>query len=307
MGTIHALIMEHGVAEARKMADTEADRRAVEAAALVLSEEESKLGITHAGFALTSLPHRRIEEPVWQRQGHMTTLLVESGRDQDRAFIGIPYGSLARLILIYLQTEAIRTGSPEVLLGRSMNAWLHRMGIAHGGRSRTLVSEQAKRISACRLTFFTERSGMVGRANGAFVRNAISLSSPVDDNQPALWQDHVRLDDGFWESLREHPVPVREEAIRAIGAKSMSMDIYIWLAYRLHSLSKPTSVSWAAIHSQFGGGFGRARAAKGAFCDSLKLALAVYPEARVDVEDGGIIMHPSAPAVPKSEARRIGM
>ena len=30
---------------------------------------------------------------------------------------------------------------------------------------------------------------------------------------PALWQDCVRLDDGFWKSLREHPVPVREDPI----------------------------------------------------------------------------------------------
>ena len=74
-------------------------------------------------------------------------------------------------------------------------------------------------------------------------------------HKPSLWQDRVRLDEGFWKSLQEHPVPVREEAIQAIGARSMSIDIYIWLAYRLHSLTKPTPISWAAIYSQFGSGF----------------------------------------------------
>jgi hypothetical protein len=45
------------------------------------------------------------------------------------------------------------------------------------------------------------------------------------------------------ESLREHPVPVREEAISAIGTRSLPIDIYIWLAYRLHVLTKPTPIS----------------------------------------------------------------
>jgi hypothetical protein len=75
---------------------------------------------------------------------------VESGLDRRRQPIGVPYGSLARIILLYLQTEAIRTGNPEVVLGRSMNAWLTKMAITSGGRTRELVAEQARRISACR-------------------------------------------------------------------------------------------------------------------------------------------------------------
>jgi hypothetical protein len=37
------------------------------------------------------------------------------------------------------------------------------------------------------------------------------------------------------------------------------------------------------------------------------MALAVYPEARVDVEDQGLVLHPSLPAVPRAEARRLGI
>jgi len=158
---------------------------------------------------MTSLPHKRIEEPLWRRQGHRTTLLVESGRTGKGGWIGVPYGSMARLILLYLQTEAVRTGNPEVELGRSMHAWLSRMGISAGGKNYKLVGEQARRISACRLTFLTEIPGAELRQNGAFVQNAITLTSAADQRQRALWQDRVRLDEGFWKSLREHPVPVR--------------------------------------------------------------------------------------------------
>jgi hypothetical protein len=307
MGDVHQLILQHGLEGARALAGSKAERHAIEAAASVLAEEESRLGITHAGFALTSLPHKRTADLYWRRQGYRTTLLVEAGRDRHGDVIGVPYGSIARLILLYLQSEAIRTNSPEVELGRSMRAWVGRMSLAVGGRTYQIVTEQARRISACRLTFFTDLDGAERRQNGAFVQDAISLAGVVDDTQPSLWQDRVRLDDGFWRSLREHPVPVREEAIKAIGTRSLAIDVYIWLAYRLHSLATPTPVSWSAIHAQFGAGFRLVRQIKPTFKDALSLALAVYPEARVDADDEGVTLHPSAPAVPRVEAARLGI
>jgi hypothetical protein len=308
MGNVHRLILRHGVKEARTFAGTKAERQAIDAAAILLAEEESRLGITHAGFAMTSLPHKRIKEGLWKRDGHRTTLLIESGRNRAGDLVGVPYGSIARLILLYLQTEAIRTNTPEVELGRSMKSWMGRMNLTTGGKTYQLVTEQARRISACRLTFFTEReNGAEARHNGAFVQDAITFASVIDDSQPSLWQDRVRLDPGFWQSLREHPVPVREEAIRAIGTRSLAIDVYIWLAYRLHSLSKSTPVSWASIHAQFGAGFRLVRQIKPTFTEALGLALAVYPEASVDIERTGLVLHPSPPAVPKTEVRRLGI
>lgn len=139
------------------------------------------------------------------------------------------------------------------------------------------------------------------------MQNAITLTTAADERQRALWQDRVRLDDGFWRSLREHPVPVREEAVRAIGTRSLALDIYIWLAYRLHSLSRSVPVTWAALHGQFGAGFKALRQLKPTFRDALALALAVYQEARVDLDQAGVVLHPSPPAVPRAEAKRIGL
>jgi len=309
MGDVHRLILRHGVAGARSLATSKAERQTIDAAALVMGEEESRFGITHAGFAMTSLPHKRIEEGLWRREGHRTTLLVESGRNRKGDLIGVPYGSMARLILLYLQTEAVRTNSPEVELGRSMKSWMGRMSLTTGGKTYQLVTEQARRISGCRLTFFTDRdNGIETRHNGAFVQDAISLSGVMDEeHQPSLWQDRVRLDAGFWRSLKEHPVPVREEAIKAIGTRSLAIDVYIWLAYRLHSLSRSSMITWPAVHAQFGAGFRLVRQLKPTFTEALNLALAVYPEARVGVEKEGVILHPSPPAVPKAEASRLGI
>jgi hypothetical protein len=306
MGNVHQLILQRGLAEARKQASGDAsDRLCVEAAYEVLSDEEGRIGLVHAGFAMTALPHKRIGEPVWERDGGQVKLLVESGLDIRKLQIGVPYGSIARMILLYLQTQAVRTRSREVELGASMNAWLTAMGIPVGGKTYQIVREQSRRISRCRLTFFrrTEKAEIV--TNGAFVRDAILPLNPDAPEQLPLWQERVRLDEGFYQSLIDHPLPLRETAVRQISNRSMAIDLYIWLAYRLHVLKAPVEVGWPALRRQFGESYAQLRFFRRDALPPLKLALAVYPEARVAVDDRtGITLYPSPP--PVSERKAIG-
>ena len=77
----------------------------------------------------------------------------------------------------------------------------------------------------CRLTFYVENTGVKISENGAFVAGRVSMASGYDQQQLTLWQEKVRLDKGFLKSLREHPVPVREEAISAIGTRSLQIRV----------------------------------------------------------------------------------
>ena len=210
---------------------------------------------------------------------------------------GVPYGSRARLIMFYLQSEALRTGSRDVVLGRSMRDWLARMGITIGGKSLKDVREQAERIARCRLTFHIKvAGGKVGLVNQNVVDTAMFVPS-ADPAQGDLFTETARLSEVFFEQLRKHPVPVEEAAIRAIANNSVALDIYAWLAYRLHALAKSTPVSWSALKGQFGAGTARMDNFKPTFLENLKLALAVYRHAKVDLDDRGVILHPSRPPV----------
>src|ERR1700712_4211938 len=157
MADVHQLIIRDGISEARRQAATKHERLLVEAAYQVLSEDAEKMGFTYSGFALTSLPHKPQTELVWRREGHNLILLLESGRDSSGKPVGLPYGSYARFILLFLQSEAVKTGSREIELGRSMRVWLGTMGLSIGGMTYRMVTEQARRISSCRLQFFAER------------------------------------------------------------------------------------------------------------------------------------------------------
>jgi hypothetical protein len=85
----------------------------------------------------------------------------------------------------------------------------------------------------------------------------------------------------------------------------MSLDIYVWLAWRLHTLAKATPVSWPAIHAQFGTGFRELRHFRPRFIEALGAAVAAYPEARVDVGDAGITLHSSRPPVARISSPRL--
>jgi len=68
----------------------------------------------------------------------------------------------------------------------------------------------------------------------------------------------------------------------------MALDLYAWLAYRLHALGAERPIGRAALRSQFGVGFARMRDFRPVFAANLRLALAVYPAAKVDMNEIGV-------------------
>ena len=283
----------------------EFDRVVVEAASAYMSDEENGIGFLYSGWCQAALPHRRLpDDKGWQVEGDRYCLIVEPGMKRGPGgqpiHIGVPFGSRARLILIYLQSEALRTQSREVMLGTSLRDWLERMQIPVGGKNLNIVRDQTERISRCRLTFEIRHGNRVGLANQNIMDSAIFLEPAEGGAQGTLFAQTARLSEPFFEGLRRHPVPIEEAAIGAISNNSMAIDIYVWLAYRLHSLAKPTPLSWRAVKSQFGAGFAAMNNFKIRFLPNLRLALAVYPQAKVEDDgDKGLILHPSPPPVTK--------
>ena len=169
---LHRLVLIHGRERARLMVP-EKQRPLVDIAAEVMADESQRIGISYTGFCLTSLPHKRLpDEQIWEKKGYRVTLWVEPGRMKSRGRVvtyGVPYGARARMILLYLQTQAVRTGSREVALGRSMRDWMERMGLAIGGETAHSLREQAARISACTSSFsgkmMSERAGHAERSS----------------------------------------------------------------------------------------------------------------------------------------------
>ncbi len=306
MAKVHDDLKELGRQGALLFAGTANERRALEAASEYLSTEESAIGFLFSGWCQTALPHKRLDDnEIWSLETDYVKLMIEPGSVHGPLGpirVGVPFGSRARLILLYLQSEAIRTDSREIELGRSLRVWLGKLGVPIGGKSMKDVRDQALRLSRCRMTFQINQGAKIGFIN----QNLVDTAMFTDDSGGSLLET-VKLSESFFEELKRHPVPLQESAIRALSNNSQALDVYCWLAYRLHSLRAPTSVTWAALYAQFGAGYSSLKNFKMRFNESLTLAMAVYPDAKVDVEPRRLLLHPSAPAVPKAEARRLGI
>lgn len=305
MGTLHDILEAKGRQATLQL---NFDRQVVEAAASYMADEDSGIGFLYSGWCQAALPHRRLPDSKgWQVSGDRFCLIVEPGMrrgpNDEPVHVGVPFGSRARLILIYLQSEALRTSSREVVLGKSLRDWLERMKIPVGGKNLAIVREQTERISRCRLTFEVRQGNRIGLANQNIMDSAIFLEPSEGEVQGNLFAQTAHLSEPFFEGLKKHPVPIEEAAIGAVSNNSMAIDIYVWLAYRLHSLSKPTSISWRALKGQFGAGFAQMNNFKTKFLPNLRLALAVYPDARVDEDDHGrgLLLHPSKPPVAEKQ------
>ncbi|MBS0639903.1 MAG: plasmid replication initiator [Proteobacteria bacterium] len=298
MGAVHQLLLEQGKQEALK---SEHDRRVIEAAAAYLSDEDDDVGFLYSGWAQAALPHKKLaNDALWQVQSDRITLIVQPGyravQGGNPVPLGVPYGSRARLILLYLQTEAIRNKTRQIELGRSLHHWLSRLEIPVGGKSMRDVRDQAERISHCRMSFQITQGNTRGLVNQSIVDTAMFVEDGTA-RQPSLAIETATLSQTFYDQLSKHPVPIEEAAVRQIANNSLALDVYCWLAYRLHALSAPVSVTWKALHLQFGRSVKRSDHFRAYFRDILNLALAVYPNAKVDVTERGFVLHPSPPPV----------
>ncbi|WP_158743472.1 replication protein RepA [Acidisphaera sp. L21] len=308
MGDVHRLIEGVGRQEALRQAETDADRKAVEAALSYLGDEDAGVGFLYSGWCQAALPHRKLaDDAVWRLETEKVALLVEPGRRAipggGTVFVGVPYGSRARLILLFLQSEALRTNSRDIELGRSLTAWLRRLDIPVGGKSFRDVREQAERLSRCHLSFHVQQGSRAGLVNQSIVDNAMFVHEPDQAGQGSLFIETARLSETFFEQLKKHPVPLEEAAIRAISNNSQALDIYCWLAYRLHVLTGAKPITWRALHAQFGSSYKRLDHFRERFLDSLKVAAAVYPAADIEIDAKGIILKPARPPVaPKLHA-----
>lgn len=271
-------------------------------------QTQDVLGITEYGWAYTgwafcSLPHRNIPEvggrpASWRKEVGPVTLSVNPGfidfQNGQEVEKGVPFGAYARLVLLYLQTVALKTGNREVQIGHNFREFLSRIGVSDSGRARELVWEQLLRIAACTLRFTWRRHE---DEPSEFIKSQIveggSLSHRFSDTrQGKLWNDKVILDEKFVEALARSAIPLNEAIIKQLSSQSLALDLYVWLAFRLRGLLEPKQLSWVALHSQFGGEYSRVRDFKRAVVKPLDMVTSAVPQARVDIAEKGVILYP---------------
>jgi hypothetical protein len=213
----------------------------------------------------------------------------------------LPFGPKARLVLIHLNSEAIKRGTPVIEVEDSMTAFIKRLLKRNpNGREIRHFKDQLSSLSTAtiRLTILAlERAVQINTQ----IVTAFDLWFPKNPNQRVLWPSTVRLSQEYFDTLVKHAVPLDERSVSALSHSPMALDVYAWLAQRLHRIDpgKPQFIPWKAVYEQFGQGFGRIRKFREKFLWVLRQAQIQYPVARMEIDRGGVILRQSPPPVPR--------
>jgi hypothetical protein len=271
------------------------------------AREAGALGYMCRALALATMPHSRQESPEFTRRNGAFSMTMLARSD-----IGLPYGSIPRLVVSWITTEAVRTKERELVLGESLSAYMRELDLAPtGGRWGTIsrLREQMRRLlSASVMAIYEDDQTWMHKSVQMF-SDAKLWWSPKNPEQAGLWKSTLTLGADFFEEVVERPIPVDMRALNALKRSPMALDIYVWLTYRNSYLRRPTLIPWAALQAQFGAGYPNTSRGladfRQAYRKALKKVLTIY-QAKVDDRSDGLLMRPSRTHVGKVVQQRSG-
>ncbi|MGO1000741.1 replication protein RepA [Lysobacter sp. CA196] len=267
-----------------------------------------QVAFLHSAFCKVGLPRSRPEGDAFQRQSGSAVIRLEAGELWNgETYIkpGLPYGTKPRLLLLHLIRSYLRTDNRTITLGGSMRDFLTNelfvdaSGGANGGM--TAFKQHALALASCRLTigYLLPTGARKAKPTDRWI-SAFDMRPEEDavHGRCVPWPGSITLTQEFAASIRESAVPLDARALRGIQDSALSLDIYAWLAQRLHRLERPTTLYWANARHQFAQEYSNNKAFKRNFVKSLKDVLTVYPQAKVERVFGGFKLIPSPPPVP---------
>jgi hypothetical protein len=228
---------------------------------------------------------------------------MEAGRafhpDEGRFVdLPLPYGSKARLILCHLNREALIHGSPEIEVGGSLTAFVKRIRGFDGGREIRMFKDQLGALAASTVRLAHTGGDRPVQVDTKVV-SAFDLWFPKDERQRVLWPSVVQLSLDYFDSLTRHAVPLDERAVAALAHSPLALDLYAWLAQRLHRVEprKPAFIPWHRLHDQFGATYSSIRKFRQKFRHTLTMVQTQYRAARIELDDDGIRLYNSPPPI----------
>jgi len=249
--------------------------------------------LCHVGF-----PRAEIAERSFMRRSGDAWINIQAGiLDEGDGPVEqpVPYGPVARLAMAHLATYAIRNKTREIPTGKSGADFLRSMGIpdTQGARYKTL-HQQIHALGACRI-----QMGYLGRTvNSQIVEQFDAWARTSDD--VTRWPGILVLSEPYYtDLLKSGGTPLDIRALHGLTGSALALDVYMWLAHRLHRIgARPVILRWKSLREQFGQEFNDPKSFKESFLTALRHVQTVYPTAQVKPVTGGLMLIASPPPIP---------
>ncbi|MGV1046871.1 replication protein RepA [Limnohabitans sp.] len=273
-----------------------------EIAATTQDEYGEFMSFTHAVLCQVGLPRSKTDAREFMRKSGDAWVNVQAGwLDEGKGPVQqpIPYGAMPRLALAWVSSYAKRYNTREIPIGDSAADFLRLMGYDRQGGRYSTLRPQMHALAACRLQL-----GFKGRTfNGQPVEQFDAWVADGKAGQRSLWPGVMKLSEGYFNSLMESAVPLDNRALHALKGSALALDVYAWLAHRLHRIEgRPVILHWKSIREQFAQeykGQDPDKDFKKQFLPILRNVQVVYPQAKVKQVTGGLMLMASPPPIPK--------
>ena len=158
------------------------------------SEATPDRGFLGRTMALCSLPRSNPGNRLQYKRvnGPFTLYMIAGGGNK------LPFGTNPRLILAWVCTEAVRSGSRDLVLGRSLSEFMRKLGIAStNGRTQARLRNQMKRLFNCSVQLTYTTAGRETSASALVAELTDFWWNPKQSDQTGLWESKVRLSEAF--------------------------------------------------------------------------------------------------------------
>ena len=264
------------------------------------SETDPDLGFMARLLVLCSLPRSNPGNRLQYKRvnGPFTLYMTASGGNK------LPFGNLPRLILAWVCSEAVRTQSRVLVLGKSLSDFMRSLGVySSSGEKHTRLRNQMKRLFGCTVSMIYEDEHGEARVSSLVADHAEFWWNERKPDECSLWQSKIELGEKFFNEIIRHPVPLNMNTLKALKRSSLGLDLYLWLTYRTFPLRAPLRLTWKQLYSQFGVHPSKAsdketiQNFRRKVLRELKKIKLAWPELNYSTAPGLLILHPSTPAI----------
>ena len=272
------------------------------------SEADPDLGFMARLMALCSLPRTNPgKQKEYKRvNGPYTLYMIAGGGNK------LPFGNLPRLLMAWVCTEAVRTQSRELVLGRSLSKFMRTLGAYNsGGQPQTRLRNQMKRLFGCTVSLIYEDERGEQFVSSLIAERGEFWWNERKPDDPSLWDSKIELGEKFFHEIIRHPVPLDMNTLTALKRSTLGLDLYLWLTYRTFTLRAPLRLAWRQVYRQFGAHPSKAsdnntvQAFRYKVLRELKKIKLAWPDLNYATAKGVLILLPSAPVIAPSDQRHL--